>query len=83
MKYKCVKIYPHILKNKWIVTFWEDEHDRKKEKTVPMAAGFYWYPSYMDDDVAFNKLKQCIILKHKKEIQLLKKSLKKLEKLRS
>jgi hypothetical protein len=83
MKYKLVKISPNRNPRKWQVSFYEDDQDRKKEKTLPMAVGFYWYPAYMKDDVAFNKLKQRMILRHKKEIQLLQKSLRKLENLRS
>jgi hypothetical protein len=82
MKYKCVRISSKNNPKNWHVEFFNDTLDRKKEKRLPNALGFYWYPTYMDDGIAFNKLKQCMILRHKKEIQLLEKSLKKLKKLK-
>jgi hypothetical protein len=85
MKYKIVRIEPKRKKNGtkfWNVSFVEDKLDRVKEKRRPYANGSYLYPAYMKDEIAFNKLKACMISEHKKRIKPLEKSLKKLEELK-
>jgi len=87
MKYNTVHIRPVFnpknkpIKNGWEYYFTFDDQDRVKGKTQPHALGFYIHPSHMQNKRAFDKLKKFMIARHKKEIKLLQRSLRDLEKL--
>jgi len=79
MKYKTAQIYrEYFPKRHWKYSITELPGDYQREKRVPMALGFYHYPTSMDDRRAFEKLKDCMVKRHRKEIALLQKSLDKL-----
>jgi hypothetical protein len=79
MRYGSVRIRPD--RERW-TAFVEEVHvDRFSTKTVPNALGFYYYPYTVSKEKAFDRLKRCMIKRHRKEIVRLQRSLAALEKL--
>lgn len=78
MRYKTVTIDVNIVKRVWTYTISTLTGDYKREKRVPLALGIFNYPATMDDRRAFEKLKACMVKRHRKEITLLQRSLDKL-----
>lgn len=79
MKYKFVQILPTVDFDGWSVFFGSDDQDRERTKTDPSPMGHYWYPRSMADKSAFDRLKACMIRKHRQEIERLQKSMAELE----
>ena len=69
MKYKTIFIEPNIGRKRWTYRFKSDETDRVEKETIPNANGFYTYPNHINDEVSFNRLKRCMIQRHKKAIR--------------
>ena len=88
MKYSTVEIKPKLFFKggiakftDWQIKYYDDDDDRIRGSSAPMAMGFYHYPKYMGLQKAFDKLKNKLIKGHKNEISRLEKSLQKLENL--
>jgi hypothetical protein len=75
MKYDTVEIRPIKMSDKWDVVFTTSNVDRVTGKGHLSAMGFFHYPRRIGKKKAFEKLKQHMIDNHKKEIELLTKSL--------
>lgn len=87
MKYNTVDI--QIKKDKkddggfhFIVHQYTNGMDRVRVKTVPMSLGFYHYPVSMNDEVAFEKLKEKMITDRTDTIEELTIAVEKLRKLK-
>ena len=78
MQYKTVRINVLLPQRVWRYSISTLPGNFEREKRIPMALGFYHYPASMDDRRAFEKLKDCMVKRHRKEIALLQKSLDKL-----
>jgi hypothetical protein len=88
MKYKSVKIKTIRIwieedsEIDWYYYLESIPGDRIDNETTPHPLGHYHYPETMDDEEAFNRLKQCMVDAHLKEIEDYQRSLDKLQKLR-
>ena len=81
MKYSVIKIHPRYPGGEWTSTLMSDSHDREPEDTRPNALGFFWFNETTHPKAAFLELRDCIAQRHRREIERLKKSLKKLQEL--
>lgn len=83
MRYDLIEIKPNPFNHIWEVHFSKgDGQDRVKTKITPNnGLGFMHYPEWWSNEQAFNKLKKAMIKRHKKEIRLIERSLKALEKI--
>ena len=72
------KIIEHKKEKEWKAVFYDIEGDREDFAHHPNSAGFYYYPRELGKEYAFEALRTHLIKKHKEEIELLEKSLKKL-----
>jgi len=80
MKYSVVRIMPN--RERWTAFVEEVDGDRVGGKTAPNSSlGFYWFPITTSPQVAFRKLKHSMVVRHKKEIRKLQRSLVELDKL--
>jgi hypothetical protein len=77
MKYNVIQIKPN--RERWTAYVEEVSMDRALSKTVPNANGFYYFPSTVSKNKAFDRLKRCMIKRHKLEIHQLQRSLAALE----
>jgi len=78
MIYHTIRIYiEYKPKNKqeWGASVALCDIDRVDTDTKPNASGFYHFPETMPPALAFEKLKECMIKTHEKEIVRLQKSL--------
>lgn len=79
MKYKTIEIRSNNYEDKWECTICDVDGDRQERENIePSAQGFFHYPHTVSDEEALQKLKECMIDAHKKEIEKLTQSMIKL-----
>lgn len=81
MKYKTVSLHQSS-NGTWEVSLQFDDKDRVNKKTYPNSMGFFHYPENMKDDVALNILLDKLISDREESIEILKKSIDGLNKLK-
>jgi hypothetical protein len=81
MKYKTVKIDVDINDEWYTYCYKLGDVDRVDNYLPPHPIGHFHYPETMDDEEAFNQLKQCMVDAHLEEIKGYQQSLDKLQKL--
>ena len=81
MKYKTVEIKRKLSKHKEVFTSWEllygglDNDEKEDTETSPNGLGFYHYKETMPDKEAAQRLKDCMVEAHQKEVDRLTRSI--------
>lgn len=79
-EYSTIRIFPEGTgkKRRWKYSIERHRYDRVTQPVVPHPLGFLHYHGISDEE-AFQKLKEFLVDKHKKELKSLQQSLERLE----